>query len=120
MAQLLQAHPKIDAVWNHDDDQGIGVEAAIKQANRDKDFFMVGGAGSRRVMEQIKADNGVVKATVLYSPSMASTAISLARLIGQGKGMEDLVEREVPSTVTTYSAVVTKDNVDQYLSVGFD
>ena len=25
--QLLSANPKIDAVWNHDDDQGIGVLA---------------------------------------------------------------------------------------------
>ncbi|GIG62491.1 sugar ABC transporter substrate-binding protein [Longispora fulva] len=118
-ANLLQAHSKVDALWNHDDDQGIGVEAAIKQAGRDKEFFMVGGAGSRRVMDQIKADNGVVKATVLYSPSMSSSAISLARLIGQGRGMGDLVEKEVPTTVTTYSAVVTKDNVDRYLPVGF-
>jgi ribose transport system substrate-binding protein len=118
-ANLLQAHTKIDAIWNHDDDQGIGVEAAIKQANRDKEFFMVGGAGSRRVMDEIKADTGVVKATVLYSPSMASSAISLARLIGQAKGMGDLVEKEVPASITTYSAVVTKDNVDSYLAVGF-
>jgi ribose transport system substrate-binding protein len=118
-ANLLQAHPKVDAVWNHDDDQGIGVEAAIKQAGRDKEFFMVGGAGSRRVMDEIKADSGVVKATVLYSPSMASSAISLARLLGQAKGMGDLVEKEVPALITTFSAVVTKENVDQYLSVGF-
>lgn len=117
-ANLLQAQPKIDAIWNHDDDQGIGVEAAIKQAGR-SEFFMVGGAGSRRVMEEIKADNGIVKATVLYSPSMSSSAISLARLIGQSKGMSDLVEQEVPASITTYSAVVTKDNVDQYLPVGF-
>ena len=117
-ADLLQANPHIDALWNHDDDQGIGVEAAIKQANRDE-FFMVGGAGSKRVMEEIKADNGIVKATVLYSPSMSSSAISLARLIGQSKGMTDLVENEVPASVTTYSAVVTKDNVDDYLAVGF-
>jgi ribose transport system substrate-binding protein len=117
-ANLLQAASKIDAIWNHDDDQGVGVLAAIKQAGR-KEFFMVGGAGSRRVMNEIKADSGVVKATVLYSPSMSSSAISLARLIGQAKGMGDLVEKEVPASITTYSAVVTKDNVDQYLAVGF-
>lgn len=118
MSNVLQAKPHIDAVWNHDDDQGIGVEAAIKQAGR-KEFFMVGGAGSKHVMEEIKADNTVVKATVLYSPSMATSAISLARLIGQGKGMSDLVEHEVPASITTFSAVVTKQNVDSYLAVGF-
>ena len=59
--------PKIDAVWNHDDDQGIGVLAAIEQAGRDE-FFMVGGAGSANAMRDIKADNSVLKATVTYSP----------------------------------------------------
>lgn len=120
MANLLQAHQKIDAVWNHDDDQGIGVEAAIKQAGRDKDeFFMVGGAGSAHVIKQIQQDNSVIKATVLYPPTMAASAISLARLVGQGRALEDFAEREVPASVTTYSAVVTKKNAAQYLPLGF-
>lgn len=117
-ANLLQAASHIDAMWNHDDDQGIGVLAAIDAAGRNE-FFMVGGAGSTNAMELIKADTGVLKATVLYSPSMASSAISLARLIGQNKGLADMVEHEVPASITTYSAVVTKDNVDEYLPVGF-
>jgi ribose transport system substrate-binding protein len=49
-SQLLQAAPKIDAIWNHDDDQGLGVLAAIENANRDE-FFLVGGAGSKNMME---------------------------------------------------------------------
>lgn len=117
-SNLLQSASKLDALWNHDDDQGIGVLAAIDAASR-TEFLMVGGAGSRNAMDLIKADSGVLKATVLYSPSMASSAIALARLIAQAKGMGDLVEREVPALITTYSAVVTKDNVDDYLSIGF-
>lgn len=118
MANLLEAHPKIDAVWNHDDDQGIGVEAAIKQAGR-KEFFMVGGAGSAHVIKEIQAGNSVIKATVLYPPTMAASAITLARLIGQGKTLTDLTEHEVPASITTYSAVVTKENAAQYLPLGF-
>jgi ribose transport system substrate-binding protein len=117
-ANLLQAAPKIDAIWNHDDDQGVGVLAAINQAGR-KEFFMVGGAGSLNAMQAIKADNTVLKATVTYPPSMASSAINLARLIGQGKGMSDLVENEVPASITLASATVTKDNVDKYMPLGF-
>ena len=117
-ANLLQAQPKIDAMWNHDDDQGVGVLAAINQANRDE-FFMVGGAGSLNAMQLIKQDSGVLKATVTYSPSMASSAISLARLIAQGKGMSDLVEKQVPASITLASETITKDNVDQYISLGF-
>ena len=118
-ANILQAEPKIDAMWNHDDDQGVGVLAAITQANRDE-FFMVGGAGSANAMRLIKEDSGVLKATVTYSPSMASSAISLARLIAQDKGMSDLVEKGVPTSITLASETITKENVDQYLSLGFE
>ncbi|WP_158888421.1 substrate-binding domain-containing protein [Amycolatopsis anabasis] len=118
-ANLLQSASTLHALWNHDDDQGVGVVAAIQNANR-KDFFMVGGAGSKNMMNQIKSDSGPVKATVLYSPSMASSAIALARLLGQRKGVGDLAEHEIPAEITTYSAVVTKENVDSYLDVGFD
>ena len=115
---LLQALPKIDAIWNHDDDQGIGVLAAINQANR-KEFFMVGGAGSKTAIDAIVADNSVLKATVTYSPSMASSAISLARLIGQGKGMSDLVELQVPKEITLASETITKENAAKYGKLGF-
>ncbi|HEY2062676.1 substrate-binding domain-containing protein [Amycolatopsis sp. NBC_01480] len=118
-SNLLQSAPKLDALWNHDDDQGVGVVAALSNANR-SEFVMVGGAGSKNAMNLIKADSGPLKATVLYSPSMASSAIVLARLLGQNKGVGDFAEHEIPSEITTYSAVVTKENVDQYLDVGFD
>lgn len=119
MAQLLQAQPKFDALWNHDDDQGVGALRAIAQAGR-KDFLMVGGAGARSAMDAIKADDSVLKATVLYPPTMAASAIDLARALGQGRGLTGMAELEIPSSVTLYSAVVTKDNVDDYLPVGFN
>jgi ribose transport system substrate-binding protein len=118
MAQLLQAQSKFDALWNHDDDQGVGALRAIEQAGRD-DFLMVGGAGAKSAMDAIKAGNSVLKATVLYPPTMAASAIDLARALGQGKGIGGLAEFEIPSSLTLYSAVVTKDNVDQYLPTGF-
>jgi ribose transport system substrate-binding protein len=116
--ELLQALPKMDALWNHDDDQGIGVLAAINQTGR-KEFLMVGGAGSKAAIQAIGADNSVLKATVTYSPSMASSAISLARLIGQNKGMSDLVELQVPKEITLASETITKANANNYLKLGF-
>jgi ribose transport system substrate-binding protein len=118
-ANLLQAAPRLDALWNHDDDQGIGVLAAIEQAGRDE-FFMVGGAGSANAMRTIEADDSVLKATVTYSPSMASSAVSLARLVAQGRGMSDLAEQEVPASITLASATITKDNVADYKHLGFE
>ncbi|HEX4815716.1 MAG TPA: ABC transporter substrate-binding protein [Nonomuraea sp.] len=116
---LLQAHSKIDALWNHDDDQGVGVLAAIKEANRNE-FVMVGGAGSLNAMREIQSGTSVLQATVTYSPTMASSAVRLARLIAQGKGMSDLVENQVPQSITLASETITKDNVEQYLPLGFE
>ncbi|MFD2349111.1 hypothetical protein ACFSTC_06505 [Nonomuraea ferruginea] len=81
---------------------------------------MVGGASSANAMRAIKEDNTVLKATVTYSPTMASSAIKLARLIAQGKGMSDLVENQVPQSITLASETITKENVEQYLPLGFE
>ncbi len=116
--QLLQAAPKLDAVWNHDDDQGIGVMAAFNASGRDE-FIMVGGAGSADMMEMIKADNTVVKATTVYPSTQAADGIRLARLLAQGKALSDLVELEVPRQIMLYAPVVTKENVDQFLPSAF-
>ncbi|NUK59866.1 substrate-binding domain-containing protein [Streptomyces lunaelactis] len=118
MAQLLQAQSQFDALWNHDDDQGVGALRAIAQAGR-KDFLMVGGAGAKSAMDAIKADNSVLKAPALYPPTMSASAIDLARALGQAKGVAGMSELEIPASITLYSAVVTKDNVDQYLPTGF-
>ncbi len=118
-ANLLQAAPKIDAVWNHDDDQGVGVLAAFANAGRDE-FVMVGGAGSANAMRAIQADDGVLKATVIYPSTQGADGIALARLLAQGKAMGDLVEVEVPRTVQLYAPVVTKDNVAQFLGNAFE
>ncbi|MFG2648717.1 substrate-binding domain-containing protein [Streptomyces sp. NPDC048436] len=118
MAQLLQAQKNFDALWNHDDDQGVGALRAIKQAGRD-DFLMVGGAGALSAMQAIESDDSVLKATVLYPPTMAASAIDLARALGQSKGVSGMAELEIPAFITLYSAVVDKDNLSKYMSTGF-
>jgi ribose transport system substrate-binding protein len=116
-SNLLQAAPKIDVVWNHDDDQGVGVKAAFDNAGRDE-FFFIGGAGSRNAMDWIKA--GEMEATVLYPPTQAADGIRLARLIAQDKGMSDLVQVEVPKRIVLDAPVVNEANVDEYYDQGFE
>ena len=118
-SNLLQSTDKIDYLWNHDDDQGVGVMAAIESAGRDE-FTMIGGAGSKNMMELIKADSSVIKATVLYPHTQAADGIKLARLLAQDKAMSDLVEVEVPRKVVLSAPVVTKDNVDEYIDAAFE
>jgi ribose transport system substrate-binding protein len=118
-ANLLQAAPKIDFLWNHDDDQGVGVMAAIENAGRDE-FTMIGGAGSKNAMELIQSGDSVLKATVIYPSTQAADGIKLARLLVQGKALSDLVEVEVPNRIVLNAPVVTADNVDQYLPSAFE
>ncbi|MFE6736455.1 substrate-binding domain-containing protein [Microbacterium sp. NPDC057650] len=118
-SQLLAANPKIDAIWNHDDDQGVGVMAAIDSAGRDE-FFLVGGAGSVNMMDRIKADDSVIKATVIYPSTQAADGIALARLVAQEKTMSDLITPSVPFRIVLDAPVVTKDNVDQFIDLAFE
>ena len=114
---LLQAADQIDIIWNHDDDQGVGVKQAFDNAGRDE-FFFIGGAGSCNAMQWIK--DGSMEATVLYPPTQAADGIKLARLIAQGKSMSDLVQVEVPTRIVLNAPVVTADNVEQYEPLCFE
>ncbi|TFC02391.1 sugar ABC transporter substrate-binding protein [Cryobacterium adonitolivorans] len=118
-SQLLSAAPRIDALWNHDDDQGVGVLAAIDAAGRDE-FIMVGGAGSANAMREIESGDSVLKATVIYPSTQAADGIRLARLLVQDKSMSDLIEVEVPSRIVLNAPVVTSENVDKYLPSAFE
>ncbi len=116
-SNLLQAAPKIDIIWNHDDDQGVGVKAAFDNANRDE-FAFIGGAGSCNAMQWIQ--DGSMEATVLYPPTQAADGIRLARLVAQDKGMSDLVQVEVPKRIVLNAPVVTKANVKEYEPLCFE
>ncbi|MFN3950706.1 substrate-binding domain-containing protein [Microbacterium sp.] len=118
-SQLLSANPKIDAIWNHDDDQGIGVLAAVTASGRDE-FFMVGGAGSRNAMEAIEAGDTPLQATVIYPSTQAADGIALARLIAQGKTAGDLITPSVPNRIVLDAPVVTKDNVASFIDLAFE
>jgi ribose transport system substrate-binding protein len=118
-SQLLSANPQIDALWNHDDDQGVGVLAAIAAAGRDE-FFMMGGAGSRSAMEAIEADDTVLKATVIYPSTQAADGVALARLIAQQKTLGDIITPGIPNRIVLDAPVVTKDNVDQFIDLSFE
>jgi ribose transport system substrate-binding protein len=119
MENILQAQKSIDAVYTHDDDMAQGVVQAIRNAGREDEMFLTGVGGSQDAMKQIK-EGGLYRATFLYNPNMAATAVNMARLIGLGQGFSELVPPEVPRTLVVPAAVVTKDNVEQYEKYAFN
>lgn len=119
MANLLAAAPKIDAVFNHDDDQNIGSEAAASQANR-KEFFVVGNALSNTMIKHIKAGDARIEADVTFTPAISATAVSMARLIAKGETMPELAGLPMPSNMLIDSELVTKENVANFEKFGWD
>ena len=119
MENILQAQKKIDAVYTHDDDMAQGVVQAIRNAGRDKEMFLTGVGGSQDAMKQIK-EGGLYRATFLYNPNMAATAVNMARLIALGQGFSELVPPEVPRQLVVPAAVVTKDTVGKYEKYAFN
>jgi ribose transport system substrate-binding protein len=118
MQTILQAQPKIDAVYTHDDDMAQGVVQAIKNAGRDKEMWLTGVGGSKAAMDLIE-QGGLYRATFLYNPSMAASAVSLARLLARDEGLSDLVEPVIPSLIVMQAQGVFKENVEHYRMLGF-
>ena len=119
MENILQAQSDIDAVYTHDDDMAQGVVQAIRNAGRDDEMFLTGVGGSKAAMDQIK-EGGLYRATFLYNPNMAATAVNMARLIALGEGFSELVPPEVPRQLIVPAAVVTQENVEEYEEYAFD
>jgi ribose transport system substrate-binding protein len=118
MEAILQAQKQINGVYTHDDDMAMGVVSAIQNAGRQNEMFVTGAGGSADAMKLI-AEGGLYRATFLYNPSMAASAIRIARLVALGAGFGDLVEAEVPSYIQLPASTVTKENVGKFKQYGY-
>jgi ribose transport system substrate-binding protein len=113
MENILQAQPELDAVYTQDDDMAQGVVQAIRNAGRDDEMFLTGVGGSQAAMEQI-AEGGLYRATFLYNPNIAASAVNMARLLALGEGFTELVPPQVPRQIVVPAEAVTKENVAEY------
>lgn len=118
MENILQKNKDIQAVYTHDDDMGEGVASAIENAGRQDEMWMTGAGGSKAIMQKIK-EGGLWRATFLYNPAMSADAVYLASLLGQKKGLPGFAAPDIPSRIVLAATTVTKENVDQFMSLGF-
>lgn len=106
MQNILQANPEIDAVFTQDDGMALGVLQAIKEAGRTDIQFVTGAGGAKEVFEDIQND-GMMKATFLYSPTMVEDAVTIAADIAKGS-------EPAESMVVKEATQVTKENVEEF------
>lgn len=75
---LLTKHPKIDAIWAQDDDMAVGAEKALKAAGRDKNIWILGGAGMKDIVKRVMDGDAMFPADITYPPSMIAIGIKEA------------------------------------------
>lgn len=112
MENMLQKHPKIDAVWCQDDDMLKGVMQAIKESGRTDIKTVLGGAGSKDIIKMIMDGDKVVRSTVTYNPSMVASAIVFAVAGVKGETVGSLYHK--PSRVIIGADLVTPENAKDY------
>ena len=88
METLLQAQPRIDAVYAHNDPMAVGAYWAAKNAGREKEMVFVGVDG-------LGGENGGVKrvmdgmlACTFYYPTCAAEGLALAVRLAHGEPVE--------------------------------
>ena len=109
MADLLESHPQIDAVFSMDDETSLGAIQAITEAGRTDIKAITGGGGCQEYFRLINSDEGkaVGAASALYSPMMIQDAIKNALTLLDGGTVDE--KMIIPTTI------VSEENVADFL-----
>lgn len=107
MQDFLSRFDDIDAVWAQDDDIAVGVIAALEQAGRTDEMFIVGGAGMKEMIKRVMDGDDLVPVDVLYPPSMIATAMEVTALAF-------VSDVPVLGEYILDATLITEENAEQY------
>lgn len=107
MQDYLSRFDNIDAVWAQDDDIALGVIEAVRQADREDELFIVGGAGMKDIIKRVMEGDDLVPVDVLYPPAMIATAMDLTvqHFVSNGPVVGEYI---------LGSPLITEENAEQY------
>jgi ribose transport system substrate-binding protein len=112
MQNMLVAQPAIDAIWASDDDMALGVENALKAAGRDKNIWILGGAGMKDIVKRVMDGDPMYPADITYPPSMIAVGIHEAASIltaGREKTLQFM-----PKHLVLDVDLITPENAKDY------
>jgi len=112
MQNMLVANPQIDAIWASDDDMALGVETALKAAGRDKNVWVLGGAGMKDIVKRVMDKDALFPADITYPPSMIGFGVQTAA--GILRGGKDNVKKYTPRHVMIDVELVTPENAKDF------
>lgn len=106
METILQANPKIDVVYAHNDPMAVGCYWAAKNAGREKEMIFVGvdGLGGSDGGVQHVIDGRL--ACTFYYPTCAAEGLEYAVKLARGE--------EVPKQIILEPAVITPGNAQEW------
>jgi ribose transport system substrate-binding protein len=113
MKKMLVQHKKIDAVWAQDDDIALGAEQAIREAGRDKEMWMLGGAGMKDIVKRVMDKDAMYPADITYPPSMIAVGIHMC-VSNLRDGQKDQVEKFMPRHMKLDVELVTPENAAKH------
>jgi ribose transport system substrate-binding protein len=113
MENMLNKHRKIEAVWAQDDDILLGAIQAIKEAGREKEMWVFGGAGMKDVVKMVMERNPLVPADITYPPSMIATGIHMAASVMRD-GNKDKILQFMPKHLMIDVELITPENAKSY------
>lgn len=112
MQNILVSHPQIDAIWASDDDMALGVENALRAAGRDKNIWILGGAGMKDIVKRVMDGDPLYPADITYPPSMIAVGIQMAASILQSG--RDKALQFMPRHLMIDVELITPENAKDY------
>jgi ribose transport system substrate-binding protein len=112
MQDILVAQPQIDAIWASDDDMALGVETALKAASRDKNIWILGGAGMKDIIKRVMDNDPMFPANITYPPSMIAVGIQTAA--GMLRAGKDNAKKYMPRHMVLDVDLVLPANAKDY------
>ncbi len=113
MENYLTKYPRIDAVWAQDDDIALGAFKAIREAGREKEMWMLGGAGMKDVVKMVMDKHPMFPANITYPPSMIATGIHLC-VSNLRDGNRAKVSQFMPRHLMIDVELITPENAKEY------
>lgn len=108
MENIIQAQPKIDAVYAANDDMALGSLQALKAAGRDKGVIIVGNDGIDDAIAAVQS--GAMAGTIATPPyRQGYMGVEVAYRIATGK--------PVPALLKEKNQLITKDNIGQAATI---
>lgn len=113
MQTFLLKHKQIDAVWAQDDDMALGAEQAIREAGREKEMWMLGGAGMKDIVKRVMDRDPMFPANITYPPSMIAVGIHQAVAILRD-GNRDKIMQFMPRHLMIDVEMILPENAERF------